>query len=72
MITNFQENCTGHIIKCVNQTILIHRTFWGLPIIDIFCMGFITAVMAGNDTFQQKSITQNRKTLITQPKHMIF
>ena len=29
-----------------------------------------TAAMAGNDTFWQKSIT--RKTLITQPKHMIF
>ena len=29
-----------------------------------------TAVMAGNNTFQQKSITQNRKTFITQPKHM--
>ena len=29
-----------------------------------------TAVMAGNDTFQQKNITQNRKTLITQSKHI--
>ena len=36
-------------------------------------MIFCTAVMAGNnDTFQQKNITQHRKTLITQPKHMIF
>ena len=31
-----------------------------------------TAVMTGNDTFQQKSITQYRKTLITQPKHDIL
>ena len=29
-----------------------------------------TAVMAGNDTFQQKNIMQNRKTLITQSKHI--
>ena len=28
-----------------------------------------TAVMAGNDTFQQKNITQNRKR-ITQSKHI--
>ena len=26
--------------------------------------------MAGNGTFYQKSTTQNRKTLITQPKHV--
>ena len=31
-----------------------------------------TAVMAGNDFLAKKSITQNRKTLITQPKHLIF
>ena len=31
-----------------------------------------TAVMAANDTFQQKSITRNRKTFITQRKRMIF
>ena len=31
-----------------------------------------TAVMAGNDTFYQKSITGNRKTVVTRPKHMIF
>ena len=35
-------------------------------------VGVSTAVMAGNDTFQQKNITQNRKTFITLPKHMIF
>ena len=28
--------------------------------------------MAGNGNFWQKSITQNRKTFITQPKHMVF
>ena len=28
--------------------------------------------MTGNDTFQQKSITKNGKTLRTQQKHMIF
>ena len=31
-----------------------------------------TAVMAGNGTFSQKSITQYKKTFITQPKHMVF
>ena len=34
---------------------------------------FYTAVMAGNDTFfGKKRKTWNRKTFITQPKHMIF
>ena len=33
---------------------------------------YITAVMAGNGTFLQKSITQYRKIFITQPKYMIF
>ena len=39
-----------------------------------FCLFILlsTAVMAGNNTFQQKSITQDRKAFITQPKHMIF
>ena len=27
--------------------------------------------MTGNDTFYQKRIMQNRKTFITQPKHII-
>ena len=31
-----------------------------------------TAVMTENGTFQQKSITQYRKTFITHPKHMVF
>ena len=31
-----------------------------------------TVVMAGNDTFSQNNITQNRKVFITQPKHIIF
>ena len=31
-----------------------------------------TAVLAGNDTFLTKNITQDRKRSITQPKHMIF
>ena len=29
-----------------------------------------TPVMAGNDTSWQKNITQNRKTFITQSKHI--
>ena len=37
-----------------------------------FKMGKITVVMAGNGAFQQKSITQYRKTFITQPKPMVF
>ena len=31
-----------------------------------------TPVLAGNDTFLTKNITQNRKRFITQPKHMIL
>ena len=40
----------------------------------LFCLFILlsTAVMAGNDTFQQKSITQYEKVFITQPEHMIF
>ena len=30
------------------------------------------AVLAGNDTFLTKNITQDRKRFITQSKHMIF
>ena len=32
----------------------------------------ITAVLAGNNTFLTENITQDRKRLITQSKHMIF
>ena len=31
-----------------------------------------TAVLAENDPFLVKNITQKRKTFIAQPKHMIF
>ena len=31
-----------------------------------------TAVLAGNDTFLTENITEDRKKLITQSKHMIF
>ena len=31
-----------------------------------------TAVMIGNDTFEQKNITQIKKAFITQPKLLIF
>ena len=36
------------------------------------CQNYGTVVMAGNGTFQQKSIRQYRKIFITQPKHMLF
>ena len=33
---------------------------------------YVTAAMTGNGTFYQKSITQCRKTFITQPKHIVL
>ena len=39
----------------------------------VFQLGSVpTAVMPGNHSFLQKSIIQNRKSFITQRKHMIF
>ena len=33
---------------------------------------YLSAVLAGNDTVLKKNITQDRKRLMTQSKHMIF
>ena len=33
---------------------------------------FITAVLAGNNTFMTENITQDRKKFINQSKHMAF
>ena len=37
-----------------------------------FSVIFGTAILAGNDTFLIKNITQDRKRFITHSKHMIF